>query len=182
MLPTIVSRCQVIRLRPVPTAEIASYLVEVSGAEPAHAEALARASRGRPGWAILAVKAPDALTEREQRGADLLRLLRGGRLDRIQYADGLAERWTNGSPGDVREVLEIWMDVWRDALLLQQGLGGRVRNLNLAGDLEALVGALPPGELQAALESTLLTADSLERNASPRLALETHALLLPRLS
>jgi DNA polymerase-3 subunit delta' len=180
VLPTIVSRCQVIRLRPVASDEISSHLMQTGGVDAARAAVLARASRGQPGWAILAAANADLLGERTQRAADLLRLLRGNRLDRIQYADGLAERWS-GAAREVREALSVWMDVWRDALLIQHGLNDRIRHVDNAEEIVRLAGELSAESVQSALESALLTADALERNANPRLALETYLLLLPRL-
>ena len=66
LLPTIVSRCQVAALRPVPPAEIAAYLAESLGLEADRAETIARVSKGRPGWAILAAQNSDLLDERRQ--------------------------------------------------------------------------------------------------------------------
>jgi DNA polymerase-3 subunit delta' len=51
VLPTVRSRCQIVRFGLAPPAEIAQALVN-SGTEKALAEALARASGGRPGLAI----------------------------------------------------------------------------------------------------------------------------------
>ncbi|MGE0408008.1 MAG: DNA polymerase III subunit delta' [Amphiplicatus sp.] len=52
LLATIRSRCRRIALRPVPDAEIAALLCEEAGADPETAGALARAARGRPGYAL----------------------------------------------------------------------------------------------------------------------------------
>ena len=52
LLPTIVSRCQVLDLRPLPWTVIRSALVERWRVEPAQAELLARLANGRLGWAV----------------------------------------------------------------------------------------------------------------------------------
>ena len=151
------------------------------GVEAARAEVLARASQGRPGWAILAAEDEDLLKERQQRALDLLELLGASRLDRFHAADRLAERWS-GHAEEVRAVLEVWVDVWRDALLLQVGLPKSVRQLDLADQIGAAVRQLGGPAIQAALDATLQTMGALERNANPRLALETYVLLLPSLA
>lgn len=46
VLPTIVSRCQVVEFRPLGDAEVSGFLIERRGLEPGVAEALARLSRG----------------------------------------------------------------------------------------------------------------------------------------
>lgn len=46
VLPTIVSRCQIVEFRPLSDTEVSAYLVERHQAEPAAAEALARLSLG----------------------------------------------------------------------------------------------------------------------------------------
>ncbi len=46
VLPTIVSRCQVVEFRPLSDTEVSAYLVERHGVEPVAAEALARLSLG----------------------------------------------------------------------------------------------------------------------------------------
>jgi DNA polymerase III subunit delta' len=46
VLPTIVSRCQVVEFRPLSDTEVTAYLVETRGVEPSAAEALARLSLG----------------------------------------------------------------------------------------------------------------------------------------
>ncbi|MPZ15860.1 MAG: hypothetical protein GEU73_15800, partial [Chloroflexi bacterium] len=184
MLPTIVSRCQVLALRPVPSEAIAAYLVSVHGLEPGSADTAARASRGRPGWAIQAAQDPQILQEHLQRRSDLLGLLWADRLARIRHANGLADRWSRHAH-DVRDVLDVWTDVWRDALLAQQGLEDRVQHGEVADDLLRVVKVLPekhgPDVFRRMLSSTLETRDALDRNANPRLALETHILTLPRL-
>ena len=46
MLPTIVSRCQIVEFRPLGDAEVSAYLVDRHHVEPVSAEALARLSLG----------------------------------------------------------------------------------------------------------------------------------------
>jgi hypothetical protein len=79
-------------------------------------------------------------------------------------------------------VLDIWADVWRDALFVQESLGDRVRSRELLAELNEVALHLTPAAVRDALERTLDVADSLERNAHPRLALEAYTLLLPRLA
>lgn len=180
LLPTVVSRCQIIGLRRVSSEEIAAHLVQAYEIDADRARAIARASKGSPGWAILAAENPSLVEDRHQRATDLLHLLEAGRLERIRYADGLAERWS-AHGDDVREGLETWTDVWRGVLLVQENLEDRVGNVDLSEQIQRAASRLERGAVRAALATTVATAGALERNANPRLALESYTLLLPRL-
>jgi DNA polymerase-3 subunit delta' len=179
VLPTIVSRCQTTRLRPAPIEEIAAHLVARFAMDPARADEIARASRGRPGWAVSAAENAELLGEREGRARELLAMLSGGRLERIAGADHLAERWS-GHADEVTEALEAWMELWRDVLLSQHGAADRIGYVGLRDAVRDLATALRPEAVRQALAATIATADALQRNAHPRLALETYALHLPR--
>jgi DNA polymerase-3 subunit delta' len=179
VLPTIVSRCQVVRLRPAGRAEIATHLVARFGLAPDQADAIARASKGRPGWAVLAAQDGGLFEERQTRARELIALLPAGRLERIAHADALAERWS-AHADEVRDALDAWMELWRDVLLSQHAADDRIANVNLAVQIRDLAVALPLERVRQALAATIAVADALERNAHPRLALETYVLRLPR--
>jgi DNA polymerase-3 subunit delta' len=181
LLPTIVSRCQLLRLHPVAAREIADHLISALAVDAGRAEQIAAASGGRPGWAVLAAQ-DEALAEgRDERATELLRLLDASRLERISVGDALAERWT-GHADEVRDALETWTEVWHDVLMAQSGLEDRIRNLSLADEIRSVAVHLSDAAVRRALAATLEAADALDRNAHPRLALEAYTLFLPRLS
>ena len=175
---TIVSRCQVIALHSVPSERIEAHLMGVLGVPPDQAAAIARASRGRPGWAIRAARDRALLDERRHRATDLLRLVGASRLDRIAYADEMAEKWSSGAE-EVRDVLEEWADIWRGIMLRQEGVAPAFSDGEPA-DVDAAARTLSDTAVRDALAMTLDTASALDRNANGRLALEAYTLLLPR--
>jgi DNA polymerase-3 subunit delta' len=65
LLPTVVSRCVSLALRPMPLAELASAL-RARGLAGEQAELLAGISGGRPGRAIALMRDPQALERRQQ--------------------------------------------------------------------------------------------------------------------
>ena len=68
LLPTIISRCQAVTLRPVPVRTLATALAAWEAWPDRNAESaelLARLSGGCPGAAVLAAQQPDYLTERQ---------------------------------------------------------------------------------------------------------------------
>src|SRR5690606_8528866 len=65
LLPTIVSRCRVLRLRPLPRRRVAEALL-ARGLTAEDADLLAAWSGGRIGWALDMVERPDELARRQE--------------------------------------------------------------------------------------------------------------------
>ncbi len=62
LLPTIVSRCQLLRFGPVPTDDVQSALEQASPlGDPTLMRSIAALSGGRPGWALRLMEHPDTL-------------------------------------------------------------------------------------------------------------------------
>jgi len=177
LLPTVVSRCQHLRLRPVPRATVVAQCV-AAGVSPAEAERLADLAAGRLGWALRAAADPAVLAAYEQQVLQLERALTDTRLARVQLADTLAETWS-AHPDRVREALGTWREWWRGRLLASLGVespasrGAVADSVSVAGDATACWRAL--ARVQQAL-------DDLEANVNPRLALEGLLLALPAAS
>lgn len=178
-LPTIVSRCQQIRLRPLPRPRLAEYLVEAHGQAADRADLLAALGEGRVGWAVDAVDDTKLLQRRTQLLDDLVALIDGDRLERLQYARRLADRWQTHSES-VRETLETWLRYLRDVLLLQAGLDRRIVNVDRRPELTALADQLGHDAISAAVASTRDILVMLEQNVNARLALDVALLDLPR--
>jgi len=174
LLPTIVSRCQVLPLRAVPHEKIEKVLKERWNVPPDLARMLARLSAGRIGWAIRAAQDPSLLAERKRSLEELLGLLRQGRTGRIQTAERLAKR------EDLPVQLHLWQTWWRDITLLCCGCEELIVNRDYLEvlRLQALHHDLATAEM--ATHSTQSTLEQLEQNASPRLALEVLFLSWPR--
>jgi DNA polymerase-3 subunit delta' len=181
LLPTILSRCQVVGLHPVSATDIAEHLVSERGVDTVRAREIARASGGRPGWAILAAEDGALADARDEQAEQLIALLVASRLERISAADALAERWS-GHSDEVRQALQTWSELWHDILLAQAGLADRIENIRLETQILSAANGLSEADVQRGLASTLELGDALERNAHPRLALEAYTLFLPRLS
>ncbi len=119
LLPTIVSRCEVIRLRPLPVEQVEAYLKEHAADEDS-ARLLAHISGGRPGYALRLMQDPKALDFRTKRLEELNRLLKSTRRARFAYAEKLTDRRKEAEER-FRETLQIWLSFWRDVLLCTSG-------------------------------------------------------------
>ena len=86
LLPTVVSRCQTVDLKPVPSDIIAAHLVERLGMDADDADRAARLSGGRPGWAIRAAEDPELLEAVEEKVATVEELVLGSMETRFEHA------------------------------------------------------------------------------------------------
>ena len=99
-------------------------------------------------------------------------------IQRFDYAAGLAGRF----PRDRRSVyseLELWLSWWRDVLLVGQEKPELVSNVGRIESLTQTARDLPPTSVTSAIKTVMRTTFLLERNVSPRLALEGMMLKLP---
>ncbi len=181
VLPTIVSRCQELPLRPVPRAALAEALVRRGLADEERANRLAALAAGRPGWALAAARDPAVLDAREADARALFDALGADRLGRLAIARGLTERWSS-QPEAVRATLRVWLGWWRAVLLAQLGLGERVA-LAHPGEAERAQAAarLAPAQAREAQARVQQTLADLDANVNPRLALDLLLLRLPSL-
>ncbi len=115
LLPTITSRCEVLRLRPLPADVIESHLQQ-HGAMPEQAHLIAYVSGGRPGYALKLLKDETTLEFRAERLAELGELLSSTRVQKFNYSEKLAKDKEN-----MRQTLLVWLSYWRDVLLRASG-------------------------------------------------------------
>ena len=175
LLPTIVSRCQQVPLRPLPVAVVQQALVERWRAKPEQAELLAHLSGGRIGWAIRTLNDRAALRRRAQRLDNLDRLLTASTAERFRYAEKLAR-----APVATQETLDLWIGWWRDVLLLAAEADAPLTNVDRQTGLHDHARRFGVDKSTAAIEALRSAADRLRRNANARLTLEVLMLDLPR--
>ncbi len=176
LLPTIVSRCEVLRLRPLRLEAVEAYVQE-HGVEADRARLLARLSGGRPGYALRLQKDPSALEFRDQRMADLTRLLQFTRRERFAYADNIAR-----DKEAFRGTLLLWLSFWRDVLLKAAGSSTPVANVDREEEIRQLAGRLPLKEARQRVADLEEAIARLERNVNARLLAEVLLLDWPHLS
>lgn len=176
LLPTILSRSQIINLRPVPLATVRDVLVEQYGADADHAELLARLSRGRIGWAIAALQ-DESLLEQRDTALDLLEAcIEQNRAGRFEMAQRLGQDKLKLEP-----MLELWQTYWRDLLLLTRESRVPPANSDRLVRLQQLAIHLSADEVMHALKATRALLDALRYNLNLRLALEVMLLDYPGL-
>lgn len=178
LLPTIASRCQRLELRPLPTAAVREMLMTDHNVAPDRADLLARLSGGCPGWAILALRDESILAERDRRLSDFARLCGAGARERLAYAAELAGLFSKGRAG-MADTLVAWRQWWRDVMLIKCGNSRWIVNTDQEEVLRRQAERTTPRSIEAFMRRISRTAEELEQNASPRLALEVLLLHVP---
>ncbi|MCX6029619.1 MAG: DNA polymerase III subunit delta' [Chloroflexi bacterium] len=175
VLPTILSRCQIVPLRPLPLAQVAETLQTRWGVEEERATLLARLSGGRLGWAVDAHTDPTLWEERARTLDELLAQTVEGHVGRLAYAEKLSRHGD-----DVETTLGLWATWWRDVLLIQRGVGDAIINLDRRVQLAQQAGLYRPEQVEAALIDLTQTVHRLKANVNARLALDVLMLRLPK--
>jgi DNA polymerase-3 subunit delta' len=175
---TVISRCQVVRMGPVPATAIATALVASHGCDADRADLLARLSGGRPGWAIEAATKPTLLEERNSALDDLELTMRRSFHDRLGLAERLATDYSRDQ-GKVLRTLMLWQLFWWDVQLIQRGCGDLVTNVDRREVLGTLADRVSTAAVQAYLQNLANAAQRLLQNVNPRLALEALLLTSP---
>jgi DNA polymerase-3 subunit delta' len=178
---TVVSRCQRLELRPLATSQVGVALNQRWGIEPQKAELLARLSHGCLGWALSAANNDSLLQQRAQRVDKLLDIAGGDYEERFDYTAQLVAQFSQ-SRSLVQEILDLWLDWWRDLLLVKLGCGNAITNIDRQSMLVDLAKGYNLAEIRAFISSIQAAEEQLRQNASPRLVLEVLMLSIPERS
>jgi DNA polymerase-3 subunit delta' len=179
ILPTILSRCQRLPMRPLPYNKLADELAAEHNLERSHAERLARLAEGCIGWAAEVLQHPDTLDRREEELQELSALRNAKLLERLNYSESLARRFSRNRE-DGAQTLFLWLQWWRDILLVKQGISEFVVNKERLEQLQKEAERHSLEVIGIFIKITLSTMRALEQNATPRLALDNLMLALPR--
>jgi DNA polymerase-3 subunit delta' len=173
--PTIVSRCEVLRLHPLALPIVQAALQTRWGLPEEEAGLLAHISGGRPGYALHLHQQPEKMEQRKSWLDDHHRLLASNRVTRFEYAEKISK-----DKERLRGALETWLSLWRDVLLFSSGAAVPMTNEDFRDEIEMLASGGMQTAL-AALAALLHTQDLLEHNVTARLAAEVLLLDLPGL-
>ncbi|MDI6768620.1 MAG: DNA polymerase III subunit delta' [Anaerolineales bacterium] len=177
LLPTIVSRCEVMRLRPPSIESVQAYLQE-RDLDGTQAGLIAHLSGGRPGYALRLMQDKAALEFRQTRLDDLQRLLKSTRRERFTYAEKLTDR-KNEAKERFRETLLVWLTYWRDVMLRAAQADTPLVNIDRTDEIEALAARVSLPEARGVVTDLERALDRLEKNVNARLLAEVLLLDWP---
>jgi DNA polymerase-3 subunit delta' len=98
--------------------------------------------------------------------------------ERFTYSAKLAEQFSQNR-GLVYERLNLWLDWWRDLLLVKVGLIDNVTNINRLGSLSDMTRGRSLTQIRGFIRSIQTAGEQLRKNASPRLVLDVLMLDIP---
>jgi len=110
LLPTILSRCQIIKFFPMPQKKIEDYLKK-EGIEKEKIQDILRDSLGRPGRVIDYFLNSEKLDNRQNIIKIINKILNSDLAIKFQYAKELSQK------NNLKEILETWLSYFRNILL-----------------------------------------------------------------
>jgi DNA polymerase-3 subunit delta' len=176
LLPTIASRCEILRLRPTAVDALATALAEQEHIPAEKATLYAHLANGRPGVALRLARDPQADANRSRWIGTLQDMLEAPIQQKIKTAELMARDKSNEP---LEDILQVWASFMRDALLLQQGKQANLVNTDHTEELASLAQKLNQKELFASVDELVKCLELLEINANPRLMLDNLFLHLP---
>lgn len=111
LLPTILSRCEIIKFYPVKKEEIKNFLRE-QGTSEEKAEEISQISLGKPGVAIDFISDSQKIKNFQEKLKELNIISNSDIIFRFQCAKAISE-----DPQNLRETLDIWLSYFRNILL-----------------------------------------------------------------
>jgi DNA polymerase-3 subunit delta' len=174
VLPTILSRCQLVSFPPIAPEAIAQALRARWSASEADAARLAGLACGSLGWAVRAHQNSEAAKEREEALKQIASLASRPVDERMRMAAALGP--DNAS---ARRTLDLWTIWWRDVTLAASGAHRLLTSGEIRATAERIGPAIGPERARAFMATLLEATQTLDVNANPRLLLENLALDVP---
>ncbi len=174
LLPTITSRCEVLRIRPVPVDALAETLQARTQVESGQAQTLAHLSGGRPGTALRLIHEPETLAVQQGWLDDLVKTLGSSRVERFALSEKLSK-----DKEQLREVLLAWLVYWRDVMLSACGAASPLTYLERRAEIAHIGGQVGFGAAYARVAALEQALEGLDANLNTRLLMDVVMLEMP---
>lgn len=175
LLPTLVSRCHRVELKPIPVEEVEKTLVEFHCIDEHTAKLLSRLSQGCLGWALVALADENYLVQRDQNLRHMFSLLSCNLGERFIYAAQL----TNDRKS-AEELINLWLVWWRDVMVTKCACEQAVTNIDHTATLEKWAQMLNLQEVKDFIDSLQKSLIHISKNVNSRLIFEILMLDMPR--
>ncbi len=180
LLPTIVSRCQQLKLKPMNNDELKYMLMDDHGVEVERAGFLARLSRGCPGWAISALVDNNILERRSKDIDTFTSLMNAGVEQRFTYVKKTVAE-LSGDREAANRVIASARNWWRDLMYIKCDCHEAVVNVDYQTILEQQSKNLSLAEIKNYIMSLYSAEEQISQNVNTRLAFESLMLSMPRI-
>ena len=175
LLPTILSRCEVLRLRPLKVEDVQEDL-ENRGIETRRAKLIAHISGGRPGYARRLAGDDLLLEKRDECLNDLLTLLPAARVEKFKYAEQLSK-----DKDAMRQAILFWMSYWRDVMLRTAQASSPLVNVDRNVEIEDLASRMDLPSARKVVGGLEEALEKMEKNVNSRMLAEVLLLDLPKI-
>ena len=174
LLPTIVSRCEVLQLHPLPLGDLTKALQERWDIPPDEASLLARLSTGSPGCALRLHQNPAEMEDRRVYLQDALLMLSLNRRERFAYVENTLQ-----DREKLRLVLGYWLSLWRDVCLAVSGTPEYMINVDFEEEIGRISDLVDLETVRKRTSDLLQGLWRLDANVNPRLLAEVILLDWP---
>ena len=175
LLPTIVSRCEVLRLRPLAVNDTSLGLSSKMKIPNEQSKLLAHISGGRPGYALRLQNEPELLNKRNKWLDDLQRMIPSSRVERFTFAENLAK-----DKDTLVEILQVWLSFWRDMLIISMDASIELTNQDREEEIKQLADNISVYQTRNFVSRLEQSYDLINHNVNTRLVTEVLLLDLPR--
>jgi DNA polymerase-3 subunit delta' len=174
LLPTIISRCEVLRLRPLEIGQVRQAL-EDKGFETNQAKWIAHISGGRFGTALRLIGNDSLMLEREERLNELQSLISASRVEKFAYPDKLSR-----DKDVMRQAILIWLSYWRDVMLRTARARTPLVNVDRNLEIEDIASRMDLSSARRVVNDLEGALEKMDGNVNPRLLAEVLLLDLPK--
>jgi len=178
VLPTILSRCQIVTFNPVSRESIRSYLVR-KGIDSDRAVVAASMAGGSMAKALLLCEKnnnkPDPLVFRHFLFDELSNLIKGSTIDSLSFAEKLSRKKESAI-----SALELLLSFVRDMIVYPFDREKMI-NMDISHKIDGLSGTLSTSSLLKIADHITAAHQGIKANASVRLCLETMAIQMKRI-
>lgn len=167
LLPTILSRCEVIRFFPLPLPEIEKIIAQQLPQSSDRIYILAKLARGSAGEALYLAKEKNTLKIREE----LLNALRKNM--NLEEIFKLAAQWANHKEKELQRIFDVILFWFRDILILKQGGEKWLINYDKVKELAREKDKYSAQDIKKIMETIEKARYYLKSNVSQKLVLES---------
>lgn len=178
ILPTIISRCQLVKIRRVSDQFIKQLMIDKYNFEDAYALDVARIASGNIGMAIFIAGNPEFLGKRLEIFDTILALLNAGLTERFEYSERLARDFSR-DPEKVNHELKMWQIWWRDFMLVKFDNSEKIYNASKIQEFFQLQNFIEIDDVINLLKTVERSFELLQSNVNPRLVLDQLVLDTP---
>jgi len=167
LLPTIVSRCQVVSFQPVKKDEIYNHVLSKKD-DREIAKEFSNLSYGMPGKAINLLNNQESLAIQHKDNLNFLKAINSNKINqRIGFIDSFVSKCKN-----FENLLDNWSLILRDLMIVTLKQNNLVTNRSLLSELEKSANNFETTRVRGAIKMIENSKKDLSKNANPKLVLE----------